>query len=101
MGSSRWQNREQRISRKRNIKEVKEETGIVVQKNNFSQPIKCYVVEEKYSFVWYMFRAKINKTKVKIKNDEHNEYFWLKPLEALMFDLALEEDFCIRHVFSI
>jgi 8-oxo-dGTP pyrophosphatase MutT (NUDIX family) len=82
-------------------REVREETGLDMPFDEFKFLAKTYVVEEDYCFDWYMFRIKCEMKRVKLSKNEHKDYCWITPEEALGYDLALDEDKCIRKVFNI
>lgn len=83
------------------IREIFEETGQRVLKQDLTKVVKAYVVEGQYKFTWYMFKASIPAQVIRINSAEHSEYIWEYPENALELNLALDEDQCIKKMFSI
>jgi len=82
-------------------RELFEETGIDLPLEALKIVTKTFVVEEEYSFHWYMFKAASGNRKVTLRENEHKDYDWATPRKALEYDLALDEDACIKMVYKI
>ena len=82
-------------------RELSEETGINVSSNKINVIVKAYVIEPDYDFLWYMFGVSVDLSEIFLRKEEHSNYVWATPIKALEYNLALDEDLCIRRVFSI
>jgi mutator protein MutT len=86
------------------IREIQEETGIDISKQAV-ETLKTVYIEynEKNHFVYHAFRTQlqVNPGAIKINFDEHKEFTWVKPAEALKMDLLQDEDTCIMKDYFL
>lgn len=85
------------------LREVFEETAIDLSQEEISFLGKVYVKDPKKDFIYYMFQCKIlSKPKeISLAQDEHLEYIWLNPQEAVTkLPLVPGEDECIHLVYE-
>jgi len=78
------------------IREISEETGIKILKNNIKLLKKLYVRYPEYDFVYYLFYTKVDNKIVKIKPDEHKGFVWVSPEKALKMPIVNGSDYCIE-----
>ena len=84
------------------IREVKEETNIELDINNIEFFKTKYVVYDEYAFTYHSFHYDlVNKPKVKINEEEHQEYMWITPEESLNLNLIEDEDSCILDYYNL
>jgi 8-oxo-dGTP diphosphatase len=85
------------------LREVYEETKIDLLQQEICFLGKAYVRDPKKDFVYYMFKCEISaeNNEVLLAEDEHVEYRWLEPKEALAaLPLVPGEDECINLIFQ-
>ncbi len=84
------------------VREVKEETGLILNKEKITCLNTLYVRYPEYDFVYHIHKTILNnKPEVNIKHDEHKDKQWLFPTNALKLDLIPDEGECIRLVYGI
>lgn len=70
------------------LREVKEETGLVLPEESLKYFDSFYVKDGSLDLEWHMFRTKLDTPPtIKINPEEHLEYYWATPEEALRMDL--------------
>lgn len=82
------------------IREVREETGLSFSPQDFEYLCETYCRYTECDFVYYMFRVKIKEEPNIILNEEHTDYAWVTPQEALKRKLIRDEDAAIRLVYG-
>lgn len=85
------------------IREVQEETGIVLDELRLVHHEKTPVRDEKNGRdFWYFEYAYefLELPQVNI-NHEHEDFCWVTPKEALELDLIHDEDYCIKRFFKM
>ncbi len=83
------------------IREVFQETRLVLEYQDLEQVSVVYVRYDEYDFVYHLFKACVQPKAIRLKNDEHKSYRWVSPKEALSMNLIEDEDSCIRMAFSL
>lgn len=84
------------------IREIKEETGLIISTDNLNYFGKVYVKYPKMDFIYHMFSARLDKKPIiKINFAEHKNFQWISPAEALQIPLILDEDACIKMFYKI
>ena len=84
------------------LREITEETGLEIASSQISYFCKVYVRYPAYDFVYHIFHSKLEgKKEVKINPDEHKEFRWAHPENALGFPLIQDLDACIRLFYKI
>ncbi len=81
------------------LRELKEETG--VQKPDIEFFKKIYVQYNGTQFTYYIFSTKFEKEKIKLIEQEHQDYCWISPKNALNLKLIHHLDDCIRLFYQI
>lgn len=78
-----------------------EETGIKIEDYQLNKDKKCYYVRhDDIDFMFYVYSVElITKPKVIINSEEHSEYSWFTPQEALGIDLVEDEEIPISDFF--
>jgi 8-oxo-dGTP pyrophosphatase MutT (NUDIX family) len=70
------------------LREVKEETGLTLPEASLKYFDSFYVKDGSLDLEWHMFQAKLDTPPIiKINPEEHLEYCWATPKEALQMDL--------------
>lgn len=81
-------------------REIKEETGQLISKLDLTYLDKVYVKYPEYHFVYHMFRTKLDKLpQVILSKNEHQDYDWVSPKDALTYPLVRELDRCIKMFY--
>ncbi len=84
------------------IREFQEETGLKIPSEQFSYITKLYVKFPEFDFIYHIFTTKLTEEQtVTINNEEHKDFKWATPKEALKMPLIEDEDFCIKLVYKI
>lgn len=84
-------------------RETKEETGIDIPAPSMEFRNTVYVRYPEYDFVYHIFQTEIQEIgEVLISKDEHKDFRWLTPNDALALGESLvpDEDACIRLVYA-
>jgi len=85
------------------IREVFEETCIVIQEKEIEFLKTVYVRYPENDFVYHMFRYKLfdYPSEMKISKREHQEAKWVTPQQALKMELIPGENECIHMIFNV
>lgn len=84
------------------LREVQEETGLVVSEQEMKFHESLYVRYPEYDFVYHAFSTSYEeKPKITLSPAEHKDYRWVTPQEALQMKLILDLDECIKRYFKI
>lgn len=79
-------------------RELKEETGISLTKDEIRYVDKVYTRYPEFDFIFHMFYSEVPKnTVVKLSPTEHSEYIWIKPEEVHMLNLMEDIGECIER----
>ena len=82
------------------IREIKEETGIIVTSEKLEYVKKVYIKYPEFSFVYHMFKTEFSvKPEVLIAQKEHKDFVWITPEKALKLNLIEDLDNCIKMVY--
>lgn len=84
------------------VRELFEETGLSLEKQDFIYFDKVYVDHYGYQFIYHMFEVDFSeKPKITLSESEHQDYKWATPKEALTHDLIEDEDECIKMFYKL
>ena len=83
------------------LREVREEAGILLHSEQVHYLYYAYVQYPKIDFLWFVYLATLTKKPPVHLSDEHSEYIWVTPQEALTMDLIEHEDWCIKKAFGL
>jgi len=84
------------------LREIFEETGYKIDLSNLEYLDKVYVKYPEYSFIYHMFRLVINSEPlIKINPEEHQDFKWVSPNEALSLELIQDLDECLKISYNI
>lgn len=79
------------------LREMEEESGIVAKENELKHLQSFFVKYDDYDFIYHMFKIILNeRPNVLIRNDEHKDYKWIFPQDALEMNLIQDLDKCIE-----
>lgn len=82
------------------VREVFEETGLEIKKFGYFK--KLFVRYPDMDFIYHMFYADLEKDcEIKLRSEEHKDYKWVTPEEALDLPLILDNDLCIKLFYGI
>lgn len=83
------------------VREVNEETGLVLQPDKLFFVEKVYIQNGEIQYVFHMFRTRFEEELPSILlNEEHTEYTWVTPKEALRLPLIPGGVECLRFAFK-
>ncbi len=83
------------------LREIQEETSFELSSPQLSYFDKVYVKYPNYDFVYHIFHAKLDqKQKVTIRNEEHKDFKWISPQEAINMPLIQDLDACIKLFYK-
>lgn len=84
------------------IREIQEETGLVVHKPQINLQGTLYVRYQDYDFIYYTFHTSFEtQPEITLNQTEHRAYKWVTPQEALTMNLITDLDACIKLFFKI
>lgn len=84
------------------IREIKEETGIIVPAGKLKFFMTIYVKNKGNNFIYHIYNAYLPKKKeIKINTKEHKLGQWINCNEALNLPLIKELDNCIKLFYKI
>lgn len=79
------------------IRELYEETGILRSSENLNELTVFHVISKDLSFMYALYRCDLPQdTQVKINSNEHSEYRWCEPADALRLKLVPDLEDCLR-----
>lgn len=84
------------------IREVKEETGFDISKQDIALVGEYCIRHPGFDFVYYITKCTPaeHPGSVKINFDEHKGFTWVTPSDALQMNLMLDEDTCIKITYD-
>ena len=84
------------------IREIQEETGFQLSSSQLSYFEKIFVKYSEYDFVYYIFHIKLGqKQEVVINHNEHKNFKWISPKNALNMPLIQDLDACIKLFYKL
>lgn len=84
------------------IREVFEETGIELDISNIQFLEKVYVQHKDHDIIYYTHIYKIDtKPHVILTPNEHEDFCWMSPEQALKTNLIEDEDLCVKKFFKL
>ena len=84
------------------VREIQEETGIVLDSSELFYFEKLYIKFHDYDFIYYIYHTEIDrKQEIIINNQEHKDFVWITPKEALKMPLIQDEDECIKLFYNL
>jgi 8-oxo-dGTP pyrophosphatase MutT (NUDIX family) len=83
-------------------REVEEELGLRPEITNLRYFEKYYVRYPGYDYIYHVYHLQLKeKPSVNLNFQEHKNYIWIKPSEALKLDLIQDEDSSIKWFFNL
>ncbi|MEK7452654.1 MAG: NUDIX hydrolase [Patescibacteria group bacterium] len=84
------------------IREVEEEIGLKIKKENYTYFKKYYVRYPGYDFLYHIYHLLLEERPILNLNlEESKDYKWIKPQDALKLDLIQDEDISIKQFYNI
>lgn len=84
------------------VREVLEETGIRIAPENTRYADSAYVRYPEFDFIYHTFEYNFAvKPPVTIQVEEHSEFRWVTPKEALVMDLMRDNNAVIKNYFRL
>lgn len=84
------------------VREIFEETGLSIKEEdlNFHRTFFVEYPNKKYLYHYHKTTLKENK-EIIVEKNEHQDYIWVTPQEALAMPLITHEDHCMKDYFGI
>ena len=83
-------------------REISEEIGLLINPPDLKAFVSYFVMYSDYDFTYHIFSIKLNKIpELKLNPEEHKDFTWVTPQDALKMNLIQDEDFCIKNFFKI
>ena len=84
------------------VRELKEESGITVPESEPKYFQTIYKTSPELSFAFHLFSLQLKELPaVVLSPQEHTEYTWVTPHEALQMRLIADEDVCLKMLYNI
>ena len=84
------------------IRELKEETGIEIKKEELNFYKTFFVSHQDRDFLYHYFNVHLKKEpEIVLSEKEHKGFSWVTVEEALKMPLILDEDYCIKDYYGI
>ena len=84
------------------IRETQEETGFELSSSKLSYFEKVYVKYPDFDFIYHIFHIKLNqKPNITINSNEHKDFKWTSPRNALEMPLIQDLEPCIKLFYEI
>lgn len=84
------------------VREVKEETGLTIPKNEIEHFRDIYVRYPNYDFIYHLFQLKLDQEeKIKISRNESKDFRYVSVEEALKMPLIQDLGSCIKLYYNI
>jgi 8-oxo-dGTP diphosphatase len=83
------------------IREVFEETGIDISQNEINFLDTYYVTHLGKNFVYYVFQTNVDEDEVVLEEREHVDYRWVKPEEALSYQLIHDQEAVVKETYKL
>ena len=84
------------------LRELKEETGLVLSEDDLTFHKTFYVVYPNKKYFYHYHRALLKKdVDIIIEKNEHQDFIWMTPEEALKMPLVMDEYYCLKDYYGI
>lgn len=84
------------------IREIFEETGIRLDTKTLKYFDKVYVRYPEIDFIYHMYSIQVeSKPIINIRDTEHSEYQWIRPVDSLKLSLIEDLDECTKLFYQI
>ncbi|HEY1095622.1 MAG TPA: NUDIX hydrolase [Alphaproteobacteria bacterium] len=85
------------------LRELKEETGVILQEQDLVPLQKLYVRYPDFDFIYYMFQTKLtgDRPDIVIDPESHKDLTWVKPQDASALQLIPDLDACIQMTYML
>ncbi len=84
------------------VREIAEETGFKVEPNNLEFLKTVYVRYPEFDYPYHTYRLILSvKPEINLNSNEHQNFVWLEPKEALKLDLLPDEADCLKLIYNI
>lgn len=84
------------------VREIVEETGLIIPQQKISYFGKFYVKYPEFDFNYHIFSTLLDEQPiVTINRKEHKEHRWMTPEDALKIQLVPDMDACIKEFYKI
>ena len=84
------------------VREIREETGFEIPDKEIKHFTKLYVKYPNYDFIYHIYSTKLDKKQeVNINPNEHKNFKWTTPKNALSMNLIEDLDKCIELFYNL
>lgn len=84
------------------LREIKEEIGVKIPKNQLEYNEKIFVRYSEYDFVYHIFHTTFEiQPEIVINKKEHKAFRWITPKNALKMNLIEDLESCIKLFYKV
>ena len=84
------------------IREIEEEVGLQVKKDQLQFLEKMYVQHDDKQFIFHFFQTQFSRRPaVQINQEEHQSFLWCTPHKTLSLRLVDDMDTCLKKFYKI
>jgi len=83
------------------IRETLEEVGVKLDKDKLIHLFTAFASYPDADFPWFVYRYDLSEEPELTLSDEHSDYVWVTPEEALKLKLIQHENDCLKKAFNI
>lgn len=82
------------------VREIQEETGLKIDSGQLQFLRMIAVRHSEYDFIYHMYSVILDEIpEIKINPNEHQDYKWVTPQDALSLNLVTDLDECIKMYY--
>ena len=83
-------------------RETEEEIGLKIKSEDLKYFERYYVRYSEYDFTYHVYHLSLKeKPDINLNFNEHKDYLWVNPKDALELELIQDEDSCIKWFYNI
>jgi len=84
------------------VREMDEEIGLKVEANMLTYFERYYVRYPDYDYAYHIYHLPVKqKPELNLNKEEHKDYCWIKPVDALNLNLIQDEDSCLKWFYGV
>jgi ADP-ribose pyrophosphatase len=84
------------------VREIKEEIGLNVKSDDCKYIEGYYIRYPDFDYVYHVYHLPMKeKPTLDVNPEEHKDFRWIKPADALKLDLIPGEDSCIKWFYVV
>lgn len=83
------------------LRESAEETGIELKLKDLKSHNVVYIQNPRFDYIFHIYKVELNSQPVVRLNNEHIDFKWATPQEALKLNLIQDEDAVIKLFYKL